>query len=141
MMVLTAFSVFLFVFMASAAPSPTVKIGNKDPRIYYHGRWDDTPRTWWAGSGLKLNIENLKSLSLELGPRTSAPAPLGVSIDYQDFFTVNATQGITEIPLSSDSLKPKKSTVVRLNVEGWQSNQIDLQNIIVNSVYGFLIPA
>ncbi|KAI3614797.1 gdsl-like lipase acylhydrolase domain protein [Moniliophthora roreri] len=125
----------LLILATSAAPDPTIKISNKDPCIYFHGRWDDTPRTWWAGSGLKLNTKNLKSLSLELGPHTSSVPPLGVSIDYQDYFTVNVTQGITEIPLTS-ALKPgreKESTLVRLNVEGWQNNQIDLQSIILNS--------
>ncbi|EEB92466.1 hypothetical protein MPER_09017, partial [Moniliophthora perniciosa FA553] len=95
----------LLLIATSAAQNPTIKISNKDPLVYFHGRWDDSPRSWWAGTGLKLNIENLKSLSLEVGPHTSYIAPLAVSIDYQDYFTVNVTQGVIEIPLTS-TLKP-----------------------------------
>lgn len=29
-------------------PSPTVDIKNDHPFIYYHGRWDSSPGTWWS---------------------------------------------------------------------------------------------
>jgi hypothetical protein len=38
--------------MAVASPivpsaEGTVTISNKNPLIYYHGRWDASPGTWW----------------------------------------------------------------------------------------------
>ncbi|KAF9074340.1 SGNH hydrolase-type esterase domain-containing protein, partial [Rhodocollybia butyracea] len=106
-------------------------ISKDDPQIYYHGRWDDT--TWWASSGLKLHIQNLQTLSLELGPITTTPlVSMGVSLNYGDFTTVNVSEGLNSIinlpaPLSD------KEAVVRLNVEGWQNNRINLENILLNS--------
>ncbi|GLB44445.1 putative GDSL-like Lipase/Acylhydrolase family protein [Lyophyllum shimeji] len=121
--------------LAAATTSQTKTIPNSHPAIYYHGRWDSSPGTWWAGSGLKLHVKHLCSLALNLGPHTTAPfAAVGVSIDYQDFFTVNASAGANVIPLSS-SLADKRgdTTVVRINVEGWQNNRINLESVTLNS--------
>lgn len=134
--------------LTSSAKSGTVDISNTDPRIYFHGRWDKSPGTWWcvfslnclllpscfkvlrAGSGFKLHAKNLDSLTLHLGPHTTAPlASVGVSVDYQDFFTVNVSEGANPIPLDS-----REATVVRINVEGWQNNRINLEKITVNEV-------
>ncbi|KAF8154301.1 SGNH hydrolase-type esterase domain-containing protein [Crassisporium funariophilum] len=120
------------------APHPTtVTIKNDHPLIYYHGRWDSSPGTWWAGSGFKLNVRNLRSLSLNLGPHTTLPlAAVGVSVDNSDFFTVNASAGTNIIPLASSTAAESdksKSTVVRINVEGWQNNRINLESIVLNS--------
>jgi hypothetical protein len=77
-----------------------------------------------------LNVENLKSLSLTLGQNTSAPASLGVSVDYKPFLTVNVTEGENVIPL--DRVDRHHSTVVRFNVEGWQNNRMELRSIQLN---------
>ncbi|KAF5366783.1 hypothetical protein D9758_006457 [Tetrapyrgos nigripes] len=126
--------------MSYASPAKTKIISNSDPLIYYHGRWDFTPGTWWAGTGFKLHVDDLKSLELNLGPHTTTPTvSLGVSVNYGEFVTVNVSEGQNIIPLdqsvvsSSDNVETPKSSVVRLNVEGWQNNRIDLRNITVNS--------
>jgi hypothetical protein len=64
---------------------------------------------------------------------TSPAAAVGVSINYQPFFTLNATAGANEIPLKGLESK-KNSTVVRINVEGWQNNRIALTSLTMNSV-------
>ncbi|OBZ74868.1 hypothetical protein A0H81_05564 [Grifola frondosa] len=57
----------------SGKPTPPkdVIIQNDNPFIYFHGRWDRSPGTWWAGSGFKLNVDNLSSLTLNLGNHTT----------------------------------------------------------------------
>ncbi|KAL0952594.1 hypothetical protein HGRIS_006849 [Hohenbuehelia grisea] len=116
--------------MAAAA----LVIKNNDPRIYFHGRWDANPGTWWAGSGFKLHVLNAKSLTLNLGNRTTAPfAAVGVSVNYAPFLTVNASAGANEIPLGLEKAKLGQRSVIRVNVEGWQNNRIHLDNIVLNS--------
>ncbi|KAK1217861.1 hypothetical protein PQX77_019481 [Marasmius sp. AFHP31] len=114
----------------------SLKIGNEHPLIHYHGRWDASPGTWWAGSGFTLNIANLKSLQLELGPNTTQPfAPVSVIIDGGPITTVNASQGLNDIPIPSPAQqKSGTSTIVKFNVQGWQNNRINLKNVIVNLV-------
>lgn len=77
-------------------------------------------------------------LSLNLGPRTTAPlASVGVSINYGDFFTVNISEGSNIIPLSSASTESKEKdplSVIRINVEGWQNNRINLESLTINPV-------
>ncbi|KAI0830363.1 SGNH hydrolase-type esterase domain-containing protein [Trametes gibbosa] len=111
-------------------------IPNNHPLIYYHGRWDASPGTWWAGSGIKLHVQDLSSLTLHLGPHTTAPlASIGVSVDYEPFYTVNVSAGVNRVPLSDNKKRAEKkrtSSVVRINVEGWQNNRINLESIIVN---------
>jgi len=90
-----------------------------------------------GGSGLKLHVEDLSSLTLNINPaHTTQPyALVGVSIDYEPFFTVNITGGANSIPLTSPTSKKSKSTtVVRIAVEGWQNNRIDLDTIVLNKV-------
>ncbi|PPQ80335.1 hypothetical protein CVT25_003618 [Psilocybe cyanescens] len=134
---LSAIAVMALAAIATNLPHPSTKsIKNNHPLIYYHGRWDASPGTWWTGSGFKLNVKNLKSLSLDLGEHTTSPsAAVGVSVGGSDFFTVNASTGITAIPLPNSvaNLHSKSSTIVRINVEGWQNNRINLENIILNS--------
>ncbi|KAI0633101.1 SGNH hydrolase [Trametes polyzona] len=119
-------------------PAREVIVPNDHPLIYYHGRWDASPGTWWAGSGLKLHVQDLSSLTLQLGPHTTSPlASVGVSVDYGSFFTVNVSEGVNHIPLSgiSDSRRSAKKgsrSVVRINVEGWQNNRINLESIVLN---------
>lgn len=90
-----------------------------------------------AGSGFKLNVLNLRSLTINLGEHTTAPfAAVGVSVDGSDFFTVNASAGANVIPLPTRTgiaslIKP---SVVRINVEGWQDNRINLESVALNSV-------
>ncbi|KAI1785442.1 hypothetical protein LXA43DRAFT_976224 [Ganoderma leucocontextum] len=125
-------------------------ISNDNPLIHFHGRWDASPGTWWVGSGFKLHVEGLTSLTLNLGPHTTSPlASIGVSVDFEPFYTVNVTQGSNAIPLrrgsiptttapagsSESEVGTKKTTnrsVVRINVEGWQDNRINLETIVLN---------
>ncbi|KAH9851249.1 SGNH hydrolase [Lenzites betulinus] len=128
-----------------AAPSVSdldatgVVVPNSHPLIYYHGRWDASPGTWWAGSGFKLHVQDLSSLTLNLGSHTTAPlASIGVSIDYEPFYTVNVSAGTNIVPLNGSGLNgrstetKKTSSVVRINVEGWQNNRINVENIVLN---------
>ncbi|RPD77308.1 SGNH hydrolase [Lentinus tigrinus ALCF2SS1-7] len=126
---------------AVPAPETSAKrivIPNDHPLIHFHGRWDSSPGTWWAGSGFKLHVENLSSLTLNLGPHTTSPlASVGVSLDYGPFYTVNVTEGSNEIPLGAIESEQKRSSnksrsVVRINVEGWQNNRINLETIGLN---------
>jgi len=130
------------VVASPAASVPDVKsviIQNSHPLIHYHGRWDTSPGTWWAGSGFKLNVESLQTLSLNLGHHTTVPsASIGVSVNYQPFVQVNVSAGANVIPLNLAELSEKReddaktSTVVRINVEGWQDNRINLKTIQLN---------
>ena len=91
-----------------------------------------------AGSGFKLHVEDLTSLTLNLGAHTTSPlAAVGVSVDHEPFFTVNVTEGANHIPLSSSfgtKSSGKSRRVVRVNVEGWQNNRIHLESIVLNKV-------
>ena len=88
-----------------------------------------------------MNVENLTSLALNLGPHTTTPnAAIGVSFDDSEFSTVNVTAGLNAIPIPSNegqslsSRSSKNETLVRINVEGWQNNRINLLNITLNEV-------
>ncbi|KAF4568574.1 hypothetical protein EYR36_010586 [Pleurotus pulmonarius] len=124
--------ILLAALMISVASGLTIQ--NNDPRIYYHGRWDDSPGTWWAGSGLKLHVQNAKTMKIQLGPLTTSPfAAVGVSVDYEPFFTVNASAGWNDIPLpASPRFNRGAESVIRVNVEGWQNNRINLETIVFN---------
>jgi hypothetical protein len=151
---LTAIALLLTAGSCATVPK-SVTIQNNDPLIYFHGRWDSSPGTWWwgkflnitivrvyltfsrAGSGLKLNVRNLKSLSLDLGPHTTTPfTSVGVSFDYGEFITANISEGSNAIPVpaSLQTSSPKEATVVRINVEGWQNNRMNLESITLNEV-------
>src|ERR1700761_2580920 len=132
--------VFTGLSMANPTQSETVLIKNNDPLIHFHGRWDASPGTWWTGSGFKLAVEDLTSLSLNLGPHTTSPlVSLGVSVNYETFRTVNVSEGANVIPLSvtSDTLtlnsKRTTQTIVRINTEGWQNNRMNLESIELNA--------
>lgn len=117
--------------LISAAQALTVN--PSDPLIHFHGRWDTSPGTWWAGSGLKLHIKDLQNLTLNLGPHTTSPsAAVAVSVDYGDFQTFNVSQGSNPIPIPSSDRRAA-TRVLRLNVEGWQNNRINLENITLNA--------
>ncbi|KAI0673214.1 SGNH hydrolase [Trametes maxima] len=125
------------LLLASATLAGTTVLPNDHPLIYFHGRWDASPGTWWAGSGFKLHVEGLTSLTLNLGPHTTMPlASIGVSIDYEPFQTVNVSVGANVIPLGvsheAGTTGRRSSTVVRINVEGWQNNRINLESISLN---------
>ncbi|KAJ7616128.1 SGNH hydrolase-type esterase domain-containing protein [Roridomyces roridus] len=115
--------------------SASVVIPHTHPLIYFHGRWDSSPGTWWAGSGFKLHVNNLKSLNLTLGPHTTAPlTSVGVSLDYGEFITANISEGANAIDLPESFIAGEKTgtTVVRINVEGWQNNRMNLESIVLN---------
>ena len=47
-MLLSVGIIALFSFaIANAASVPSNVIPNNHPLIYFHGRWDTTPGTWW----------------------------------------------------------------------------------------------
>ncbi|KAJ7724741.1 SGNH hydrolase-type esterase domain-containing protein [Mycena maculata] len=123
-----------FLSTANAMIQNSVTIRNTDPLIYFTGRWDSSPGTWWASSGFKLNVKNFQSLALNLGPHTTTPfTSVGVSLDYGEFITVNISEGSNSIPIP-DNFKTEEgaTTVVRVNVEGWQNNRMNLESIILN---------
>ncbi|KAJ7208929.1 hypothetical protein GGX14DRAFT_566627 [Mycena pura] len=120
---------------ASAAPDTVshVRIRNDDPLIFYHGRWDSAPETWWSGSGFKINVRDLSSMTLNLGPNTTAPlVTLGVSVDHQPFFSMNATADANVIPVSLRKSRGA-TTVVRINAEMYFNSQMNLESIDLNS--------
>ncbi|KAI0062962.1 hypothetical protein BV25DRAFT_1855253 [Artomyces pyxidatus] len=107
-------------------------VKNDNPLIYYHGRWDLSPGTWWAGSGFKLHIEGLSSLALDLGPHTTSPAVLvGVSVNYGPFNPFNVSAGANDIPLAETDLVDG-ANVIRINSVGWQNNRVNLESITLN---------
>lgn len=80
-------------------------------------------------------MKNLQTLTLNLGEHTTVPhASVGVSVDYAPFATVNVSAGANVIPLSSDKHGSDASSVVRINVEGWQNNRVNLESIVLNAV-------
>jgi hypothetical protein len=86
-----------------------------------------------ASSGFKINVANLESLSLSLGVNTTAPAAaVGVSVNYGPFFTVNVSEGVN--PISLTGMNVHGPSVVRINVENWQNNRLNLESISVNRV-------
>ncbi|KAG8702544.1 hypothetical protein FRC09_004674 [Ceratobasidium sp. 395] len=116
---------------SAVKPAPVVLLGNST-LIHKHGRWDTAPGTWWAGSGLKVVASSLSSFTLNLGDLTSQPqAAVGLSVDYANFTTINVTAGANVIPIPP--VTSKKDRVVRLHVEGFYSNRIDLKSIELNS--------
>ena len=86
-------------------------------------------------------MEGLSSLSLALGPHTTVPlVELAVSVDYEPFYVVNASEGHNAIPLTGtpstkrDLGDEKTNSVVRINSFGWQNNRMNLEEIILNPV-------
>ncbi|KAF9494762.1 SGNH hydrolase [Pleurotus eryngii] len=126
--------VFLLLATLAVGVVSGLTIQSDDARIHYHGRWDDSPGTWWAGSGFKLHVKNATTMKIQLGPTTTTPfAAVGVSVDYEPFFTVNASAGWNDIPLpAAPTFKRSDKSVIRVNVEGWQNNRINLQTIVFN---------
>lgn len=94
-----------------------------------------------AGSGFKLNAQDLSSLTLNLGNHTTTPnVSVGVSLNYGDFVTVNVTAGSNTIPLDSvpRTTSVGHNTVVRIDAFGWQNNRVNLESITLNSVSNFI---
>lgn len=90
-----------------------------------------------AGSGFKLHLKNLRSLTLNLGALTTPPfAAVGISVNYRDFVTFNVSTGANPIPLSGLPLSTQieAKSVIRINVQGWQNNRINLNSITINAV-------
>ncbi|KAF7316222.1 SGNH hydrolase [Mycena indigotica] len=126
-------AVFTVANPTAELASKPVHIPNTHPLIFYHGRWDSAPETWWSGSGFKLNVRNLQSLTVNLGPNTTQPfVALGVSIDHAPFFSLNATIGANVIPISLPHKTARDTTVVRINAEMYFSSQMHLHSIELN---------
>ena len=86
---------------------------------------------------MKLNIDNLDSLALNLGPHTTYPnATIAVSLDYGEFLSFNVSQGHNVIPIEAlfEGEIINKNSVVRINSQGWQNNRVNLESIEVNQV-------
>ncbi|KAJ6488878.1 SGNH hydrolase-type esterase domain-containing protein [Mycena sanguinolenta] len=125
----------LFVGAVTVSVGQHVRIRNDDPLIFFHGRWDTAPETWWSGSGFKINVKDLSSLTINLGPNTTAPViALGISVDYAPFFSLNASAGANVIPLDLPAQKklPGATTVVRINAEMYFGSQMNLESIDLN---------
>ncbi|TFK19639.1 SGNH hydrolase [Coprinopsis marcescibilis] len=125
------------VAQAAAAPRPQELhvIPSDNRHIFFHGRWDNNTGSWWAGSGFKVNVRNLKTLAINLGEYTSWPsAPASISFDNGPAMTYSLTSGANEIPVPKVAGKPRgAATLVRVNVEGWQRNRIQFQSLSVNA--------
>ncbi|KAG9095080.1 hypothetical protein FS749_011141 [Ceratobasidium sp. UAMH 11750] len=120
------------VFAApSATTSRPVVLSANSTLIHKHGRWDTSPGTWWAGSGLKIVASNLSSFILNLGDITSQTTPVGLSIDYANFTTINVAPGENVIPIPPAT--SKKDRVVRLQVQGYYNNRMQLESIVLNA--------
>lgn len=52
-------------------------------------------------------------------------------MDYQPFVTVNVSEGVNEINVTGAD---PSSSVVRINVEEWQDNRMNLESVQLNSV-------
>ncbi|KAI0686318.1 SGNH hydrolase-type esterase domain-containing protein [Cytidiella melzeri] len=136
--------IFSAVALPQSASSPAVELDSvpssihdtvdiHNPQIHYHGRWDNLQGTWWAGSGLKLHVNNLQTLTLNLGPHTTSPlTSVGVSVDYGSYTTVNVSAGANAIPLPTKKGSGDAASVVRITTEGWQDNRMQLESIDIN---------
>ncbi|TEB20162.1 hypothetical protein FA13DRAFT_1597591, partial [Coprinellus micaceus] len=83
-----------------ALPPPITTIPSTHRNVHLHGRWDENVGSWWAGTGIKLNVVNLHNLYINLGEYTTQPfAPAAVSIDGGPYFTANLSAGDNVIPL------------------------------------------
>ncbi|KAG8998016.1 hypothetical protein FRB94_010776 [Tulasnella sp. JGI-2019a] len=122
---------------ADAKPSGPVTIDHDNPLIFYHGRWTNEPSSWWAGTGIKLYVEDLQSLTLNIGEATTAPfAAAGLSIDYAPFVTVNISTGANVLPIpASTAVKGggKKTSVVRISTEEGYDNRIQIDSLVLNA--------
>ncbi|KAH7107925.1 SGNH hydrolase [Auriculariales sp. MPI-PUGE-AT-0066] len=113
-----------------------VSVQPAHPLISYNGRWDADHGTWWASSGFKLSVANLDHFGLTLGPHSTAGnISIGLSVDFAPFATFNVTQGANVLPLpaekQNDAARGSISTV-RLHVQGWQNNRLQLLSIELN---------
>ncbi|KAJ7268972.1 hypothetical protein C8J57DRAFT_1468919 [Mycena rebaudengoi] len=100
--------------LATSAPvfpySAVVRIRHDDALLFYYGRCDTAPETRWSGSGFKITVQDLSSLTLNVGPNTTFPlVALGVSVNYAPFFKFNASARATVIPV--DKKQPGATTV------------------------------
>ncbi|EJD52314.1 SGNH hydrolase [Auricularia subglabra TFB-10046 SS5] len=121
--------------LSAAPPTAPVHVAHVSPAnklIAYNGRWDEDRGTWWGSSGFKLSALNLSHLGITLGPHsTPGNISIGLSVDFGPFENLNVTQGanVLALPRSQNPLRPR---TVRLNVQGWQNNRIQLQSIELN---------
>jgi hypothetical protein len=99
-------------------------INSSSPLIWYHGRWDDLPSSWWCvrpsyslplthsyltrpGSGFKLSFTKAPtSLTISIGNTSVAP-PIPVAARFGEvgeWVTLNLTAGANALPLTSIGL-------------------------------------
>ncbi|KAF8485403.1 SGNH hydrolase-type esterase domain-containing protein [Gautieria morchelliformis] len=129
---------FGLILMISSSPAVTASsntaLNIADPRVHLNGSWDEAPGTWWTGSGFKLYVENLSSLTLNLGPHTTQPwAAIGCSVNYGPFQSLNVSEGVNILPLDPDPNGMNSSrSVVRINAQGWQNNRLNVESIVLN---------
>ncbi|KAG8861737.1 hypothetical protein FRB96_002695 [Tulasnella sp. 330] len=122
----------LYARPATDTKASPVTIKHDNPLIFYHGRWTDEPSSWWASTGFKLYVENLDSLSLNLGEATTtSPAALiGLSVDYAPFISVNVSAGVNVLPIAGATTR--KTSVIEIATEGWQNNRIQVDSLVLN---------
>jgi len=105
--------------------------------VFYHGRWDSLPSSWWPSSGFKLAFTVApKSLTLNVGATASTP-PIQVGVRFGssgEYTTLNLTAGANALPVAS--LVPSNPTypltfdVVSL-FEGGEA-RLELQSIVLD---------
>ncbi|KAG9005310.1 hypothetical protein FRB95_007573 [Tulasnella sp. JGI-2019a] len=116
-----------------AKPPSTITISHDNPLIFYHGRWTTEPSSWWTGTGIKLYVEGLTSLVLNVGAATTTLfAAAGLSVDYAPFVTVNISTGANVLPIPANK-SGKKTSVIRIATEGWRDNRIQLDSLVLNA--------
>jgi hypothetical protein len=138
----------------------TQVIQPSSPLIWYHGRWDDLPSSWWyvrpislqsawpnqlsprPGSGFKLAFSTAPtSLTINVGNSASSP-PITVSTRFGDegqWVTLNLTAGANAIPLTSiglvDTAKAKYPLVFDVVTQLETGNaRLELKSIELDSV-------
>jgi hypothetical protein len=136
--------------------------------IWYHGRWDTVPSSWWSvifslcssravqeltcthrpGSGFKLAFAKApSSMTINVGNSVSTP-PIPVSVRFGDsgeWVTLNLTAGANAIPLTSVGLiAPKLAKYpitfdVRTQFED-ANERLELESIVLDGVSSLLAP-
>lgn len=89
-----------------------------------------------TGTGFKLVVGNLKTLTLNLGNLSTSPVTaFGVSVNYDAWQTVNLTAGANSIPLGvvPSTTSSYSQTVVRIAGQGWQNNNLQLESVELNA--------
>ncbi|KAL0953042.1 hypothetical protein HGRIS_007244 [Hohenbuehelia grisea] len=134
------FTALLLTAAAAASPNTDVEaratqvIQPSSSLIWYHGRWDDIPSTWWPGSGFKLSFSKAPStLILNIGSSASSP-PIIASTRFGSsgaWTTVNLNAGANTIPVTVSAGSPVVFDVVT-QMEGGNA-RLELTSIEIDA--------